>query len=288
MNVFQRSWALTKASFGVVKKKKTLLVFPIVSFIVSALFLVIVAWPTYIVAYLSGAAYNWWVTLLIVFFQYLVLAVISTFTNVCLVYTAAGMLKKKPKKIGFFSAVRFAFSKFNLIVGWAMISATVGIIFYILDSASRNKNVGGLIASIVRFGLGIAWKIMTIMIIPVMVFNDVGPFEALKMSGKMFKRVWGEHLVRKLSHGLIAFLLVLAGIGIFVLGCLLVWWQWPSNWMLYVYLGIGLFVYFLILALVFNVANKVYDTALYMYADKGHIPKLYKGIKLNTAFAQQG
>jgi hypothetical protein len=105
-----------------------------------------------------------------------------------------------------------------------------------------------------------------------MVYNNVGPFKALKISTGAIKKTWGESLVRVYGLGFIQGLMIILGIVAFwALGYLIR----SSDGMVLVGLGVIGVSYLRGVVLVFNVANTVYNTALFVYADTGKIPELF-------------
>jgi hypothetical protein len=285
-NIFQRSWSITKLSFGVIKKDKELLLFPLLAGIFSSIFAVAMIFPNIIVQYIAeGETFLMGVMeYVIVFLVYLGLALIATFFNVCVVYTAKTRFEGGNPTVG--STFGFAFSKIHLIIYWALMSATVGLILYAIESLARNmKGISQGILRFVRGALALAWGIVTIFVIPAMVFHGLTPTKAIKKSAQAFSKTWGENLVRHFGMGLIQFLFGLLGVGITVL-------------IGYLTLGVGLtdlvtgiitmvifaLLYFLILILVFSSANKVFNTALYIYAETGEIPKGFSKNLMNNAF----
>ena len=85
--------------------------------------------------------------------------------------------------------------------------------------------------------------------------------------------------------GLIQFLLTLPGIAIGIgLGYLL----YPTMDYVGIIIAVGVFiVYIVVLSLIFNVANSVYNTALFVYADTGKIPTGYNQNLMSNAFKQK-
>ena len=47
---------------------------------------------------------------------------------------------------------------------------------------------------------------MTFLTVPIIVFEDVGPINALKRSGHLLKQTWGENLMAQIGLGLIGLL----------------------------------------------------------------------------------
>lgn len=274
MNVFSRSWQLTKLSFQVIKQDSEMLLFPLIGGVFSLLFSAALLFPTIIVDFMrqgtgGGAqvALNM-VDVAIVFVAYLGLAFIATFFNVCVVYTTKTRFEGGDAT--FMDSLKFAFSRIHQIFMWSLVSATVGLLLHALDrAAERAGAVGGLILNIIRSLLGAVWSILTIFVVPAMVYQDLGPISAVKSSAQTLRETWGESLVRHYGLGLMQFLLIALGVVItiamgMVLGKL-------------GGLGVGItiafaVVYFLTVVLVFNVANAVFNTALYAWANTGRVP----------------
>ncbi len=283
MGVFQRSWEITKLSFGVIKKDKELLLFPLLAGIFSSIFAVAMIWPSIIVQFMDQPD-NFTMEVmeyLIMFLVYLGLAFIATFFNVCVVYTAKSRFEGGNPTVG--STFGFAFKKIHLIVYWALMSATVGLILYAIENLARNmKGISQGILRFIRGALALAWGIITIFVIPAMVFYDLTPTKAIKKSAQAFGKTWGENLARHFGLGLIQFLFGLLGAGLAVLIAYLII---PVNLITgIVTTVIFALLYFLILILVFSSANKVYNTALFIYAETGSIPTGFSENLMSNAF----
>ncbi|MHA1898536.1 MAG: DUF6159 family protein [Promethearchaeota archaeon] len=281
-NAFSRSWQITKLSFGVIKKDKEIILYPLLAAIFSIIYLILMLFPTIIVKYLDGqtSADIWgWAQYLIVFMTYLGLAIISTFFNVCIVYTAKTRFEGGNATFG--SSLKFAFKKFHLIIYWGIVAATVNLVL----NAIRNSGKQGTIENQVARGVAkvgeTAWKIVTIFVIPGLVYHELTPFKAIKKSVQVLKKTWGESLIRYFGLGLIKFLFFLLGVFISIgLGYLLI----PLGTNGIIALAIFVVLYFMILFLVFNAANHVFNTALYYYAENGRIPPGFNKDVMENAF----
>ncbi|MFC1741770.1 DUF6159 family protein, partial [Nanoarchaeota archaeon] len=157
------------------------------------------------------------------------------------------------------------------------------VLLRLLDNlAERAGAVGQILLRIFRAILGMAWSIVTIFVVPVLVFENVGPFAAIKKSVKVLRKTWGESLIRYFGLGLIQGMFVLLAIFVgivlaFVLGTV------AGLVGLVIGAGIGLAALVLVI-LVFNVAHHIFNTALYMYADSGKVPEGYDSATLKNAF----
>jgi len=289
-NVFSRSWEITKISFRVMGKDKELLIYPFLAAIFSMIFSVAILVPSIFFSWFEtgipedmSAAFGL-IEYLIVFATYLGLALIATFFNVCVVYTVKTRFEGGNATLG--SSFKFAFSKFHLIISWSLLSATVGLLLYILNViAEKIGGIGEVIVKMIRGIIGMAWNIVTIFVIPGMVYYNLGPKAAIKKSVDTLGKTWGESLIRHFGMGLIQFLVGLLGVGI---GVLLFFLIFPISEFYAILIAIGVvIVYFIILFLVFNVANSVYNTSLFVYADTGKIPEGFNQELMSKAFKQK-
>ena len=71
---------------------------------------------------------------------------------------------------------------------------------------------GGIVGQIISSLLGFAWGVVTFLVVPILVVENVGPVEAVKRSGSLLKKTWGEQLVGNFSIGSIFGLLIFAAI----------------------------------------------------------------------------
>ncbi|MHA1728436.1 MAG: DUF6159 family protein [Promethearchaeota archaeon] len=283
MGVFSRSWQITKLSFGMIKKDKELLLFPLLSGIFSTIFIVAMLWPTIIVDLISQPEnFNMeYMEYIIIFLMYLGLGIIATFFNFCIVYTAKSRFEDGNPTVG--GTFKFAFSKFHLIIYWGLMTATVGLIHLIIEKIAQNmKGIGQGNLRFIRRALALSRGIITIFVIPAMVYHGLTPTKAIKRSTKALSKTWGESLVRYFGMGLIQFLFGLLGIGLAVLiGFFVI----PINFLTGIIITVVfVLLYFLILILVFISANKVYNTALFVYAETGEVPGIYTKNIMSNAF----
>src|SRR5262249_35249096 len=129
--------------------------------------------------------------------------------------------------------------------------------------------------------LGTAWTITTYFVVPVLVVERVGPFQAISRSLSILRQAWGEALVGHAGIGLFTFLLALPWIALLALG-------------FYVALGVGVVVgwvlggfgavYFLIWMAVSAALHGIHVGALYQYAAHGQVPSGFDAQTLTTAF----
>jgi hypothetical protein len=289
MGVFSRSWALTKLSFSVISDDKELLVFPFLSAFFSLLVLAAFWLPLRIFveepSSINRSSLVFWGAL---FLLYFILTLLSTFFSVCAVHIIKKRLEGGTE--GLSESFSFAFSRMNLIVSWSLVSATVSTLLRMLESAVNNRRennpmgmVVELIVGLFVAGLKLSWSIVTLFVIPAMVYKDLGPFEAIKDSTQAIKKTWGESLIRNYGLGFIQFLVLLIGLGVLLLLAIGLGIGGGST-MSVVIMGALAVAYIVVVVAVFSMANTVYNTALYAYAATGQIPQGFNQEILENAF----
>lgn len=287
MNALSRSWRITRLSFGVINKDRELIGFAFLSFIFSSLFAIAMIVPSIVPTVMDGGVSETSLEVyqyVILFLTYFGLALIATFFNVCVVYTTK--IRFEGGNASFAESLRFAFSKIGLIVQWSLVSATVGLILRILDNlASRLGKGGQLVAQLIIALIGMTWSIVTIFVVPVLVFEGLGPIPAVKRSTQVIKKTWGESLIRSIGLGLIQLLIFVVIIGATIGLAYLLNSAYEFTGAL-IGIGIGVVLLF-ITGLIFSVANMVYNTALYVYASNNLIANGFDEDVVRSAFTSR-
>ena len=269
---FSRSWELVKASAGVLRSDKELMLFPLIS---GAATLVVVA--TFLIPVFAlrvfengigvgGAVLGF----LFYFCQYSVII----FFNCALV--GAAMIRLDggdPTLRDGFDAAR---SRLPSILGYAAIAATVGVFLQALKNKDNN-----FIVRLIGSGLGAAWTLATFLVVPVLVSRDIGPIDALKESVRLLKRTWGENLIGNVGIGLTFGLLTVAAV---ILGAALVVAASMLSAPLAIAVGVLAVLAVLLMAVIQAALSGIYAAALYRYAVDGQAPAAFSGGMLQAAF----
>ena len=135
----------------------------------------------------------------------------------------------------------------------------------------------GLIGTIVARLLGLAWTLVTFLVVPILVLEDLGVGDALKRSKDLFKKTWGENVIGQFGLGFIGFLLALPGILLIAIGAA------AGTAGLVVLGGIGA-VLLIASAVIVSALSGIYRTALYHFAANGSVPGEFSGIDFDAAF----
>jgi len=111
------------------------------------------------------------------------------------------------------SGLNAATSRLPAILGWTFIAATVGLIL----QAIRDQSEGFLGRLLVGLVQGV-WAYITFFVVPVLVAENVGPIEAVRRSGSLFRESWGRQATAAFGFGLVYVLAILAAVALSVVG----------------------------------------------------------------------
>lgn len=238
------------SSFKVLKEKKELIIFPMLSavsviLIIGSFFFALYQTSFFETEY-EEEAFNTWANYGMIFGFYLINYFIVIFFNVALVHCTR--LYFRGEDFTLKTGLQFSLSRIGVIFSWAFFSATVGLLLRVLQ-----ENLG-TIGKILVGLFGVAWSIATFFVVPVIAFEQVGPLDAVKRSTQLMKEKWGESLGARFSFGLIQFIAML-GVGVlfFLLGNLID----PL-----IGIGLGLAGVFIVFAII-SAAEMIFISAAY-------------------------
>ncbi|OPY31855.1 MAG: hypothetical protein A4E32_01459 [Methanomassiliicoccales archaeon PtaU1.Bin124] len=263
MGRFRTGRDLAKMSWSVIRKEKSLLVFPIISAFVTLMIAASFFLPLWFLT--GGDAFTQWYAWVMIFVWYILAFTVSIFCNVALMANATKVMEGENPTVGY--GLGFAASRFKYILEWAIFSAIVGVILQAI------RKQGGLLGNIAAAVIGAAWAVATYFVVPIMAFEKLGPLGAVKRSLLFLRSNWGEGLIANLSIGLVFFLLALAGFIPIIIGVLL----FGSMGVGAVIAGFAIaIIYWVILAVIASAMKQVVVAAMYRYATTG---KSYMGLE---------
>ena len=187
-----------------------------------------------------------------VFLFYIANFFVITFFNTAIISCAMLRMAGGSPTVG--DGFREAMARLPQIAGWALLSATVGLILRIIED--RSKWIGRLVAGL----LGMAWTVTSFMVVPVIVAERKGPFAALRESTEVLRKTWGEQLVGSFSFGAVFGFLSLPALAMIIIAIVL------GNAvviMLSIALAVG---YLIVLSLIQSALQSIFQAAVYLYA----------------------
>lgn len=275
MGKFSNTWSLMRASWEILKEEKQLLVFPLISGFCCLIVLATFALPLIASGAhrpsdaMAGGRVVFYATLFLFYFcNYFVIVFFSSAMISCAMVRIDG----GNPTVG--DGLRAAASCLPLIAGWALISATVGLILRIIED--RSERLGQIVAAL----LGMAWTVSSFLVIPILVLEKKDPVTALRDSAALLKKTWGEQIIGNFSFGLAFLLLSIPGLALIVLGVL-------GG-------GVGILVaiplavlYITVLILIQSALQAIFQTALYLYARSGRVSPGFQQELLTNAIMRK-
>ena len=262
MSRFGSTWSLMGSSWSILRQDKELLIFPLISGISCLAVMAGFAFPivqTEAWRHIPGEESSLAETVGyygVVFLYYLVNYTVIIFFNSAIIAGAIERMEGGDPTVA--SCLQAASSRLPQILGWALVSATVGLILRMIED--RSENVGKFFAGL----LGLAWSVGTFLVVPILVVEKKGPIEAVKDSGRLLRKTWGEQLIGNFGFGMVFFVLSLPAVLLVLLGIAS---GQPTTAIPCIGLAV---VYLLLLSLVQSALQTIFQAALYLHArDEG-------------------
>lgn len=278
MGKFSHTWSLMGASWDVLKEDKEILIFPLISGICCLLIMASFAVPMFLTgawrppsgeATTADAVEYYGILFLFYFCNYFIIV----FFNSAIIACAVIRMEGGDPTVG--DGFRAAFSRIALIAGWALVSATVGVVLRIIED--RSKWVGRIVAGL----LGIAWGVVSFLVVPILVVEKKRPITAVKESAALLKKTWGEQIIGNFSFGLVFFLLSIPAFVVIFLGVLT-----ASPAAIIACVGLGV-LYIVLLALIQSALQAIFQAAVYLYARDGQTPPGFDSRLLMDSMVQK-
>lgn len=147
------------------------------------------------------------------------------------------------------------------LLGYSLIAATVGLILRAAQDNARNNIVGRIVIGLI----GMAWTLITYLVVPVLVIERLGPIGSLKRSAGLLRQTWGEQIIANFGFGFVGFVFSLLGIALLALAAFAFVSVEGAPW-LGLSIGAAALLYFLVLSIVLSALRGIYTAALYTHA----------------------
>jgi Family of unknown function (DUF6159) len=160
----------------------------------------------------------------------------------------------------FDQGLQLAWSRKWVILQWAFVAATVGMVLRALSE--RAGFIGRLVISLI----GVAWNIACYFVVPVLAFEDLSPGAALYRSAELFTETWGERVVGGFSLGVIFLLMMIPGFALWFAAIRL------GGQSGMIFGGVLMGAYILLLSVMSSAVQGIFNAALYRYACDQQVP----------------
>ena len=217
----RRGWGLTKKAWGVIRSHPGLAKLPLIGGAFAFIVFVVFGIPGALLLGADSTGGTVGGVVLLAIGAYLASFAVIYF-NVALAAGADQALRGEEPDID--AAKGVARSRVGTIAAWALVSAAVSVVLGTLRD--RGGAAGNIAASIG----GAIWSLVTFLVVPVLAFEGIGPFAAMKRSAGLFRQRWGQQVTGNVIIGGVSGLIVLVGVVLGVGGvCLLVAGSMPMR-----------------------------------------------------------
>ncbi|MDE0615734.1 MAG: hypothetical protein F4124_11320 [Acidimicrobiia bacterium] len=276
MGRFRRTMDTAKASWAVLQHDRELAVLPILGALASIAVVLAVGLPIWLSTdgiddggSSAGSDPMLWIGGIIILFA---VTVITVFFNAAVVSGARERFSGGDPTIS--SAIKGAFSRFHVIVPWAILALTVGMIIRLIQSSDN------IVARILGSLLSMAWGVLTFLVVPILVVEQTGPFQSLSRSGELLRHTWGENLIAQVGFGIIGFVAAIPGIIIIALGAS----AGSVGALVAIVIGFG---WIALVAVVVSTLTAIFQMALYLYATTGQVPMGFEQSGISDTFNER-
>lgn len=171
-----------------------------------------------------------------------------------------------------------ALARLPSIAAWSVLGATVGLMLGWLQSLLKDNL--GFLGEFLGGMLQTAWAVVTYFVTPVLVVEGLGPIAAVKRSGEIMKKTWGETLGSEIGLGLLGFLMMI-GATLVSLAIAVVGLRAGANaWLI----GGAVGTLFVGVIVALAALSSILNAALYRFAIDGQLPKGFDRDTFATAF----
>ena len=265
-----------KASWAVLQHDRELAVLPILGALASIAVVLAVGLPIWLSTdgiddggSSAGSDPMLWIGGIIILFA---VTVITVFFNAAVVSGARERFSGGDPTIS--SAIKGAFSRLHVIVPWAILALTVGMIIRLIQSSDN------IVARILGSLLNMAWGVLTFLVVPILVVEQTGPFQSLSRSGELLRHTWGENLIAQVGFGIIGFVAAIPGIIIIAIGAS----AGSVGALVAIVIGFG---WIALVSVVISTLTAIFQMALYLYATTGQVPMGFEQSGISDTFNER-
>jgi hypothetical protein len=261
----RRGLAIAGSSFRVLAQHPRLVVLPVTAAMAHVSMLVLVGGSMFAT---ERAHLGWPVFAAEAFLLLFAGSFVSYFFNAALVACVLDAFNGRAVSLG--AGLASASARAGKILGWAIFTSTVGVLLRVLQDQLRRFGILGLLLGTAT---GLTWSIATFFVVPVLVAENVGPWEAVKRSMEIAKRLWSNAIGVEVGLGLFMLLALVPPILLIAIingaGA-----QMAEHDLALLFAGAASGLYFIVLVAIVTTLNSIFRTGIYVYAVSGATPEM--------------
>ena len=208
----RQGWDLTKKAWSVVRRHPKLVRLPFIGGALALVAALVIGGPGLWLS-TSGTQSTEVVGYVLIALGTYVASCIVIFYNVILAAAANDALMGREPDIR--AARSIAMGRFGAIAGWALIAVIVSVL---LRAVRERFGAAGALVSWIGAA---AWGLVTFLVVPVLALENIGPVEALKRSGELVRRRWGQQVTGNVVIGGLSAVVTMLGAMVAVVGVVL-------------------------------------------------------------------
>lgn len=190
---------------------------------------------------------------------YMMVTFIAVFFNAALVACVRDAFAGK--RVLLSAGLKGAVAHLPQIVSWTVFTATVGLVLAVLRGALRKLGiVGVLVGGVAEF----SWTMMTYMAVPVLVMENLGPWQCLERCAELIKGNWGKAVGVETGIGLLYGLAFIPGLVALVYASM--------GYIPLVLVAVASAIYLPIVLGGLAALDMIFRTGVYFYAATGEMP----------------
>jgi hypothetical protein len=212
MNKSTTGKQLISAAWAVLKQDKELMVLPVLGGVFASACIGLIAGVGYVAGAFNSAVATDPTSTTVSPLGYAFGALIAYITTTIALFFQAALIFGAMERLDggdptVASSIAAARQKLGAIMIWALIATTIGLILRAISER------GGVLARIGSAVAGVAWTVATFFVLPVVIFEGINSFAAVKRSGQIISQRWGTVLRTNLRFSLQLFLAAAAAMG---------------------------------------------------------------------------
>lgn len=283
----ENSWKLAKECWRVLMLDKEMLMFPVFSTLTTIVVFALCAYPLWMSGYFEqpevvhidpSQIFSLSIILkyaLLTIVPTYIIYVIITFFNSGLITCAFIRLCGDDPILA--DGFHVAWKRLPQILTWSILAASVGLLLRFI----KGKN--NILRSLLSGALGLGWRIASFFAIPVIVAEEKGAIDALKRSGELIKKNWGEALTLEVGLSVLGIPAALPTFAMIAIAAYASSFS-PTLSMTFIVLAV---IYTFLISLVFSTLDAIAKAALYMYASGDQMPENFNNEILETMFKRK-
>ena len=197
---------------------------------------------------------------------FLVSGLVGTVSGATVIAAAVEGLEGRDSSIR--NALRLVLHKLPKLIWWNLVVGTVGVVLQLIAEKLR---IGGRILSALA---GVGWAAATMLVVPVLLYEDRSVSRSIERSASLIKKRWGEGVV---GYASVVVALAVTLVPIMVVGAVLVAFSPTAGIVVMAASGLGVI-------LVGGTIGGVFSAALYRFAADGIVRGPFERTQLEQQF----